>query len=121
MGQGSGLENIMGQLGQAGMSYQTQQLLQMQQYQNSCSSAIYPGQVIKPDFKNANQKPKRSIMKLFKDYLEAHRDAIFTLLLILLADHYVFKGAFSETIKAAFSKLLAQAHKKIDEKIEAKL
>lgn len=66
----------------------------------------------KPLFK-INQEP-RSFMKIFKSYLEDHRDTIFTLVLILLVDHYVFKGAFAETIKSAFSKIIDKAHKKID-------
>lgn len=57
---------------------------------------------------------RKGIMKLFRDYLEAHRDTIFTLILILLADHYVFNGAFADTIRDAFKKLLDKAHQKID-------
>jgi len=112
--------------------YKRSMLLAQQQLQQAAlidkvtphgTLGFLPTQIITPyGVKDLNPKPKkRSLMKLFRDYLEAHRDAIFTLILILLADHYVFKGAFAETIKAAFSKLLAQAHKKIDEKNGAKV
>lgn len=106
-------QNIIGQP----FGLQAQQQANIRQQQQLMNQIISAQAGPPKTYRYMNQPKKRSIMKLFRDYLEAHRDTIFTLVLILLADHFVFKGAFSETIKAAFSKLLAQAHKKIDEKI----
>jgi hypothetical protein len=90
-----------------------QELLAAQQRMEALQGAkqtVYGFQEIR----DKHKIKKRSFMKLFKDYLEAHRDTIFTLVLILLADHYVFNGAFRETISDAFKKLLDKAHQKID-------
>lgn len=68
-----------------------------------------------PD-KDPNKKPnKGGFLKALRDYLEAHKNILFTIVLALLADHYVFDGVFREKIKSAVDKLLDKAHKQIGE------
>lgn len=100
---------------QAQMAMQQAQRMNLEQFLNQAQ-----GPQNGVTFLHTVQNKRKGFMKLFRDYLEAHRDTIFTLLLILLVDHYVFKGAFSETIKEGFEKLLRHAHKKIDGKLEEK-
>ena len=62
---------------------------------------------------NNKESEKKGIMKVFKQYLEEHKDVIFTLLLALLIDHFVFGDAFKEKIRNSLNKLLDKAHDKI--------
>lgn len=115
-----GAGDFLSKLEMSGAQQQCNNLSQQQQLMNMQMQQVmnaYQPQRVAPIVGQQNitslRKPKRSIMKIFKEYLEAHRDTIFTLLLLLLVDHYVFDGAFSTQIKALFQKLLDKAHDKI--------
>lgn len=109
---GQGASMSMGHMGlnglmQQGINQQTyqNQLAAVQQF-NGQTYGLQPNMFIKPT-------NKRGIMKAFKDYLSEHKDLIFTLLIVLLVDHFCFQDAFKEKIKAAMNKLLDRAHDKI--------
>lgn len=59
-------------------------------------------------------KPKGSIMNSVKEYFQEHRGILFTVGLVILADHFVFAGAFREKIKALVEKFLESAHTQVD-------
>lgn len=65
-----------------------------------------------------NEPKKGGFMKAVKDYLEAHKNILFTVVLTLLADHFVFGGVFREKIKSAVDKLLDKAHRQIEKNHE---
>lgn len=46
-------------------------------------------------------------------YLKAHRDLIFTLGLVFLADHFLLKGALKTRLQAVVSSVLDKAEKKL--------
>lgn len=117
-----GAGDFLSKLEMSGAQQQCNNLSQQQQLMNMQMQQVmnaYQPQRVAPIVGQQNivslKKPKRSVMKLFKEYLEAHRDTIFTLGLLLLVDHYVFAGAFSAQIKAVFQKLLDKTHAKIEE------
>lgn len=74
----------------------------------------YWGQTASPPIYYNQEQKDKSIMKAFRDYLEQHKNMIFTVVLALLADHYVFNGIFREKIKSLINKLLDKAHCQID-------
>lgn len=60
-----------------------------------------------------NKKEERGTMKMMKEYLEKHKDAIFTVALVMLVDHFIFGGAFREKIKITIEALLEKAQKQL--------
>lgn len=56
---------------------------------------------------------KKGFMKLIREYIEKHKDAIFTVGLVILLDHFIFGGAFRERIKNTVDKLLDKANKSL--------
>lgn len=106
----------MNALAQQQLNYTYQELMRMQQagsQQNIPGSLTY--------YKNNHEvykeevKPvlKGSFMDSLRNYLNNHKDLIYTLILAFLADHYVLGGAFREKIKAVVEKLLDKAQQKI--------
>lgn len=64
-------------------------------------------------FETANNKGVK-VMNSFKIYLNEHKDFIFTLMLIFIADHFLLGGALKEKLKATTEKFLDRAHNKLD-------
>lgn len=51
-----------------------------------------------------------------KNYIAKHADLIFTVLLVMLADKWFFKGAFTNTLQSLVGKLVNRAHDEVDSK-----
>ena len=51
------------------------------------------------DYKNYNKNKEESPMKAIKEYAEKHRDLLITIGVVLILDHFVFSGAFTEKLK----------------------
>lgn len=60
------------------------------------------------------KKEEKSMFQNVKGYFNKHQDMIFTTALVILVDHFVFKGAFREKIKALVDKFLVAAEKKLE-------
>ncbi len=51
-----------------------------------------------------------------KAYIQKHADLIFTVALVMLADKWFFKGAFTNTLQSLVGKLVNRAHDEVDSK-----
>lgn len=60
---------------------------------------------------------KEGIMKLFRDYLNTHRDLIFTVALVFIADHYLLNGALKERIQRLLEGILNKAESTLHKEI----
>ncbi len=64
------------------------------------------------------QKPKESKMKEIindlKKFVSEHRNIIYTVALVALADHFLFDGKFREKLKGLVDKMLNKAEKQLD-------
>lgn len=58
-------------------------------------------------------KEENNMTQVFKEYFSKHKDIFMTLAVVLLADHFVFKGAFRDKVKTLLENLLSGAEKKI--------
>jgi hypothetical protein len=54
-----------------------------------------------------------SMFSQVKEYFQKNRDVVFTLILCILIDRFVFDGAFTAKIKATVDKLLDDAGKRV--------
>jgi hypothetical protein len=54
-----------------------------------------------------------SMLSNVKEYFQKNRDVVFTLILCILVDKFVFNGAFTAKIKNTIDKLLDDTHKRI--------
>ena len=59
-------------------------------------------------------KSKESKMDYLKEYFSKNRDTIFTIVLVVLIDHFVFNGAFREKVKSVVDSMLNKANKQIE-------
>jgi hypothetical protein len=65
-----------------------------------------------PKIQPAVQKRRFNMMENVKGYVEKYKDMIFTLGLVILIDHFMFKGALRERIKTTIEGAL----KKVEDK-----
>lgn len=65
------------------------------------------------DFYLMEQKQGDSMLSGVKEYFQKNRDVVFTLILCILVDKFVFNGAFTAKIKNTIDKLLDDTHKRI--------
>lgn len=56
----------------------------------------------------------KSMLQHARDYFGKNRDIIFNVAIIILVDHFVFKGAFREKIKNLLDGFLVKTHKMLD-------
>ena len=56
---------------------------------------------------------KTTMMGEFKDYIKAHRDLLFTVVFVLLLDHFVFGGAFKEKLQSVVGGLMKKAENQL--------
>ena len=67
---------------------------------------------------NTTKQPKKEEGKTMlgnvKGYIEKHKDVIFTLGLVILVDHFLFRGALRERIKGTIEGVLKKAENLID-------
>lgn len=82
-------------------------------YGSSANSAVNLIHQENLKIKEEKTTKKGGPLKALKDYMEAHKNIIFTLVLALLADHYVFNGAFRKKIEGIVNGLLDKAQKQI--------
>ena len=61
-------------------------------------------------------KRRRTMFENVKDYIGKHRDIIFTLGLVIIVDHFLFKGALRERIKGTIEGILSKAEGMIQQK-----
>lgn len=86
--------------------YQPAQAIQWSTYPNGPLSPLYST--------TTDAKPKKKETKMLgkvKEYIEEHKNIIFTLGLVILVDHFLFKGALRERIKTSIEGVL----KKVEE------
>lgn len=65
------------------------------------------------------QEAKRGIMKSFREYLNQHRDMIFTVALVFICDHYLLGGALKERLKSLLEGILNKAETKFHKEISS--
>lgn len=81
----------------------TNMISAMQQYPQGSSfigsglGNYIPGQAMMPE---PQPKRRKTMLENVKGYIEKHKDMIFTLGLVILVDHFLFKGALRERIKS---------------------
>lgn len=63
---------------------------------------------------NLKKRGTIGIVEHLKDYFKSNRDLIFNMALILLIDHFIFKGVFREKIKALVDSFCVKTHKMIE-------
>lgn len=68
-------------------------------------------------YKPIQPTKKEGIMKLFRDYLNTHRDLIFTVALVFIADHYLLNGALKERIQRLLEGILNKAESTLHREI----
>lgn len=59
-----------------------------------------------------DQTKEKPMTGEIKDYFQEHKTILLTVAIVLLADHFIFAGAFRERIKATVEKFLSGAEKK---------
>lgn len=59
------------------------------------------------------ERESSMVPSALKDYFRKHQDVLITLAVVMLADHFVFGGAFREKIKAVVERLISGAEKKV--------
>lgn len=112
-----------GQLAQAQMEraaqdsvYRAQmQQAGIQQYDPFKVNAYVQDQKLIVNNTAVKEKTMFSMYSLMKDYTKKHSDLIFTVLLVMLADKWFFKGTFKQAITDMVAKLIDKAHKLTDE------
>lgn len=57
------------------------------------------------------------VMNSFRIYLDKHRDTIFTVALVFLADHYILKGALKERLRRLLEGLLTRAENSLHKEL----
>ena len=55
-----------------------------------------------------------SMLASFRSYVDKHKEVLFTVVLAIAADHFVFGGAFTGKIKGLIEKLLDRAQKVLE-------
>lgn len=87
-------------------NYQNQlgSILQQQQgaYMGSYASFIPPQSSLMLD----KEKEKKTMFKSLKEYADKHKDVLFTLVFILVLDHFIFNGAMREKVKSVLEGML---------------
>lgn len=58
-------------------------------------------------------------MGYVKDYFVRHRELILTIGLLVVVDHYLFRGAFKEKLRGIVHKLLEGAENKLEHGMKA--
>lgn len=48
------------------------------------------------------------------EFVSEHRNVIYTIALVVLADHFLFDGKFREKLKGLVDKMLCKAEKQLD-------
>ena len=64
-------------------------------------------------------KKKESYMNSFKQYLDKHRDMIFTIALVFVADHYILGGALKERLRKLLEGILTKAESNLHKEISS--
>jgi hypothetical protein len=59
---------------------------------------------------------RKTMLENVKGYIEKHKDIIFTLGLVILVDHFLFKGALRKRIKKTVEGVLSKAENMITHK-----
>jgi len=92
------------------------------QYTLMQQSAYTPGQAIptpnepyKPEVKPQRRK---TMLENVKGYVEKHKDILFTLGLVILVDHFLFKGALRSKIQGTLEGVLKKAENMIQKQGE---
>lgn len=60
-----------------------------------------------------NTDIERSFMDSLKQYFKTHRDTIFTIIILVVVDHYLLGGAFRDRIKSLMENFLNKTEKKL--------
>lgn len=64
-------------------------------------------------YKKQFTKARISMLQEVKSYMSEHRDIIFTLGLLFLADHFLLNGAIKTKLSAILSKTVDRLEKKV--------
>jgi len=97
-----------------GANWAGQYASQLAQMQSTPGQIYYTTSTFSP----VSEPPKRrkTMLENVKGYIEKHKDVIFTLGLVILVDHFLFKGALRERIKKTVEGVLSKAENLIDQK-----
>ena len=94
--------------------------MQNMQYGAATSCAILPGslQGSSQGYQNQNQvsqkeKGKLSMLKEFKSYVAEHKDLIFSIILLFLADKVFLEGALQSKIASLVHRIMDGMEKKV--------
>lgn len=108
----------------SGLQYVSQQQMgglynQQQSYTEEIKrlqNLIQDSKILSSDrmFKPKEEKKMFSIYSSFKTFVTKHSDVIFTVVLVLVLDKFVFGGALKNSLQGLADKLLSKAHKIID-------
>jgi hypothetical protein len=98
---------------------QSQLLTQQQNYVRALAAQQVINQVpFKPaDIKKILGTPKeekKTMFKTFREYLSNHKELFCTLIVVFIADHIVFKGAFRKKLHDIVDQLLNKATKNLE-------
>jgi len=63
-----------------------------------------------------NVKERKSMFKQVTEYVDKHKDVIFTLTFVILIDHFLFKGALKNRIQSAIEGVIKKVEDRIGEK-----
>lgn len=114
------LGSACGGVGSATAGYYTAGgLMSYSHYQQQLAQQGAPMQAL-DKVNQKNQKKKGNIMSGLKEYFEKNKDLIYSIGLIVLVDHFIFKGAFREKIKAMVETFCTKTHAMIEAKNEPK-
>ena len=112
----SSYQNLSGLLGDVNNSAYYQQLAQQQQQQSvSAWEKAYLGIAFQqiPSVTQPTKKGETTMFQTFKEYVSKHKDVFYTIAVILLADHFLFKGAFKDKITKIVNNALDKAESKL--------
>lgn len=84
----------------------TQTYIARQLYTLNCTDVVF----VKSKGNNMLKEVTQDVRQFVKD----NRNVVYTVVLIFLADHFLFKGVFLERLKAMAEKLLKKAEDKVE-------
>lgn len=88
---------------------------------DSLDREIKTGQVFKAtedELKNLQkEKENKSMLKEFRQYLSEHRDLVFSVLLLFVADSFFLNGALRAKLQSILHKVVEKVEKKVDAQV----
>lgn len=80
-------------------------------FQGEISNIQFSGDLVSRNKEKQLKKEEKMLGKV-KSYIDEHKNIIFTLGLVILVDHFLFKGALRERIKTSIEGVLTKVENK---------